>query len=226
MRKPWFSKIDAVVLLSLSIVVGCFLSRQSGSWDASSNTIRVSEGEGTPVLLDGTISEGEWADALTVPATESITLYFKKYGGFVFIGVDCSTLEIPTADLFFAGDSIRQFHVSSDLGERVLALGENPDSAPPLEWGRISGWSANEVRWSATVVSEKEAAGLPRREAMKAAVYPYGGFEYQFRESKLAGQPLRFRAWIRYRMDRSGSVVFPQGTSATDTAGWATIILF
>jgi len=220
------SRIRWLLAVAMSLTLGCTQSSVPGGWDSETRTIHVPEGGGTPVLLDGIFSDGEWADAVRVPAAEGITLHLKQYKGYLNVGADCDTLPVPSGDLFLAAaDSIYQFHVSSDLGERVMPFGADLDSATPFDWGRISGWYANEVRWSTRVQAEKEAAGLSRRDAMMEAMYPYHGLEFQFRRSKLPAGPLRLRVWIRYGLGRGESVIFPEGTAPTDTAGWATLML-
>ena len=84
---------------SLIILLICFLGMYSFSVDWASSaagvsssledspeSIRVPEGDGRPVLLDGLFSPGEWEDAKKIEIHPNVHLYLKKYGGHVFFG--------------------------------------------------------------------------------------------------------------------------------------------
>ena len=73
-------------------------------------------------------------------------------------------------DLFLSPDAktIRHFHVSAQLGERLLNETPGVDDDPEFVWGDTSGWYANEIRWNAGKVQALVKAGKNQGDAQQA----------------------------------------------------------
>lgn len=198
--------------------------RSTGDGDPSW-PMELPEGDGRPVLTDGIFSPGEWDDALRVPVDEAVTLLLKQVRDHVFVGVSVDGLSVPVVDLFLqAGDGpITQFHASAQLGERRLSPPGEED--PDFLWGRTTDWYANEVRYHAALRDSLEAAGDGEREAIRAALYPYEGFEMQFRRARVPGSRWRLRVEVAGGPDYRDPHVFPAGTERKDASGWAVLSL-
>ena len=62
--------------------------------------------------------------------------------------------------------------------------------------------------------------GLDRDEAQRRALFPYDGFEFQLKRSKLPGAEWLMRIEIRHSPDFDTPLVYPTGTEAKSTEGW------
>jgi hypothetical protein len=63
--------------------------------------------------------------------------------------------------------------------------------------------------------------GKSEGEAQEMANYPYDGFEFQIRRSKIGPGPWLFRIEVPLAPQVDRPVVFPPGTEMGSTKGWA-----
>jgi hypothetical protein len=191
-----------------------------------SQTVRVPEGNGKPILTDGIFSPGEWDDALKIPVRPNIELLLKKSAGFVFVGIRYIPFSLSVVDLFISpdGKAIRHLHVSAQLGERLLNDTPGADDDPEFVWGDTSGWYANEIRWSERKVQALIKEGKDSGEAQQASLYKYDGFEFQIRQSKFGSDEWLVRLETPVAPNWEKPVVFPEGTDAASTRGWLKLV--
>ncbi len=212
-------------LVPVLLIIAAFLSAVAGIAQER-QAVRVPEGHGKPILIDGVFSPGEWDDALKVEVRPNIQLFLKKSAGFVFVGVRYAPFTIAVADLFISpdGKSIRHLHVSAQLGERLLNDTPGTDDDPEFVWGDTTGWYANEIRWSERKVQALIKEGKERGQAQEASVYKYDGFEFQIRQSKFGSDEWLVRLESPMPPDWTKPVVFPEGTDAASTRGWLKLV--
>ena len=190
---------------------------------SSQSKLVVPAGNGTPVLIDGTFSPGEWEDAAALKVSEEITLYVKQYRGHVFIGVHCPEFKVKVCDLFInaGGSDIWKFHVSAQLVEMLLLKDGSPADRRP---GKTKLWYANEVRWDEKALNEIVKAGKKTRDqAFPEVVYPYDGFEFQIKLEKFNKNRWLIRVAVLYTVDGK-EYFFPRDTKKNNTAGWLELI--
>jgi len=185
-------------------------------------SVRVPQGNGKPILIDGIFSPGEWDDALKINIRPNIQLLLKKNAGFVFIGVRYSPYTLAVVDLCISpdGKAIRQLHVSAQLGERLLNDTPGPDDDPEFVWGDTTGWYANEIRWNAGKAQALMKEGKSRDEAQEASLYKYDGFELQIQWSKFGSDEWLVRLESPLPPDWTKPIIYPEGTDAASTRGW------
>jgi len=190
-------------------------------------TVRVPEGDGRPILTDGLFTPGEWDDALKIQIRPDLQLLLKKSAGFVFLGLKYSPFTLAVVDLFISPDgrTVRQLHVSAQLGEIVLGGAAGAGEAPPFVWGATSDWYANEIRWDAKKAEALMKEGKDAGQAQQAALYRYDGFEFQIRQSKFGADEWFIRLESPMPPDWSKPVVFPEGTSPAPVQGWLKLVL-
>ena len=73
---------------------------------------------GTVPTLDGTLSEGEWADARILEVAEDVTAYFKHVDGSLYLGIRGTPLGVGSPCIVL-GDEIHVLHSSGSLGTAV-----------------------------------------------------------------------------------------------------------
>jgi len=190
---------------------------------SSHSRLVVPTGNGTPVLIDGTFSPGEWKDAAALKFNKVITLYLKEYKGHVFIGIHCPEFKVKVCDLFInAGSSdIWKFHVSAQLLECILLKDGSPSDFRP---GKTKDWYANEVRWDQKALDEIIKSGEKTRDqAFPEVVYPYDGFEFQIKLEKFNKKQWLIRVAVLNTVDGK-EYFFPSDTKKTKTTGWLELI--
>jgi hypothetical protein len=183
--------------------------------------VRVPEGNGRPILIDGVFTPGEWDDALAIQVRPDLHLLLKKCAGFVFLGLKYSPSCRSVVDLFISpdGKAVTHLHVSAQLGERRLPAPGSAAGPAPFVWGATSDWYANEIRWDAGKVEALMKTGKNRYEAQDVAIYPYDGFEFQIRQSKFGSEAWFIR--LETPMPPDGfKVVYPPDTDPASTEGW------
>ena len=186
--------------------------------------LRVPEGNGNPVLVDGQFSPGEWEDAAKIPVNDAITLFVKQYRGHVFLGVHCPSFRLKWCDLFICpdGKTINQLHVSAQLGERKLSTG---GKEPDFRWGDTKDWYANEGRWDEQKLQELVKAGKNANEARAEVIYVSDGFEYQIKLDKFKSRQWRIRLSIgNYIHPDIKDYIFPLRTERNTTDGWLELV--
>lgn len=180
-----------------------------------------------PILLDGLFSPGEWDDALRLRIDPKANLLIKTKKGHLFIGIKCTDLKIPVADIYLATENrpIYQLHASAQLGERVLSEEHGSENDPPFHWGDTRDWYANEVRWNnSTLTSIMETEGISREEAFSRAVYPYEGFEFQIKQSKFQTNELWIRIEVSYEDSYDNPIVIPVNTERKIIDNWIKLV--
>ena len=189
-------------------------------------TVKVPQGKGDPVLIDGSFSPGEWDDAWQKDLGSGVRLYLKRTGGHIFIGVRYSPFKGSVADLFISpdGQAIFHLHASAQIGERRIRQGSPDWEQPEFIWGDTSDWYANEIRWNQKRMDQLIKEGHRRDEAQAMSDYRYDGFEFQIKASKFPSNSwlLRIETSIPPAWDR---FVFPAGTTMTKADGWLRLIL-
>ena len=192
----------------------------------NTRTIRVPEGNGKPILVDGVFTPGEWDDALKLEVRPGIQLLLKKAAGFVFIGLKYTPFSLAVVDLFVSpdGKTIRHLHVSAQLGERLAGTATQSQDGPQFVWGDTTDWYANEIRWNEAKVRSLVAEGKDQGAAQAAAVYRYDGFEFQIRQSKFGRGPWLVRLESPVAPDWSKPLVYPEGTTLSSTRGWLSLV--
>jgi len=190
-------------------------------------TLRLPEAKGAPVLLDGLFSDGEWNDAAQKDLGSGVRLYLKKSGGHVFIGVRFSPFRGSIADLFISPDgrTITHLHASAQIGERRVQKNSGEWDNPEFIWGDTSEWQANEIRWNQSRMDQLIKEGQTRDAAQFASWYRYDGFEFQIKASKFKSKTWLLRVVAPIPPDWNHPIVFPAGTSMTKTEGWLEVIV-
>ena len=190
-------------------------------------TVRLPEAKGEPVLLDGLFSDGEWNDALQKDLGSGIRLYLKKSGGHVFIGVRFSPFKGSIADLFISPDgrTITHLHASAQVGERRVQETSGEWDNPEFIWGDTSEWQANEIRWNQQRMDQLIKEGQTRDSAQFASMYRYDGFEFQIKASKFKSNTWLLRVAAPVPPDWNHPIVYPAGTSMAKTEGWLEVIV-
>jgi hypothetical protein len=215
------------VPLAILFTVGLFMSSAPFFGQTPPTTVRVPEGKGRPILVDGLFSPGEWDDAMKIQIRPDLQLLIKRSAGFVFLGLKYSPFTLSVVDLFISpdGKAITHLHVSAQLGERLLGGAAGAGEDPPFVWGATSDWYANEIRWDAKKAEALMKEGKDAGEAQRAALYRYDGFEFQIRQSKFGTDEWLLRLESPMAPDWSKPVVFPEGTIPASTKGWLRLVL-
>ena len=209
-------------LSSFSVEAVDIVTKVPGSLSDDSESIRVPEGNGRPVLLDGLFSPGELDDALKIDIQQNVSLYLKKYSGHVFIGIKVTPYKTFVVDMFISpdGKSIHHLHASAQIGERVVNENSSRTDNPSFIWGYSVDWYANEIRWDNKKMQELMKQGKSRNEAQEMSYFKYEGFEFQIRQSKFASNQWLFRLDVPMAPDFDKPVIYPSGTEMKSTKGW------
>jgi hypothetical protein len=209
-------------MISIMVETAISSARVPSSQEDSTESIRVPEGNGKPVLLDGLFSPGEWEDAKKIIIHPNVHLYLKKYGGHVFIGIKITPYKTSVVDMFITADgkSIHHLHASAQIGERLVNEDSGLWDKPSFIWGFSVDWYANEIRWDNGKMQELMKKGKNRNEAQEMSYFKYDGFEFQIKESKFSSARWMFRVLVPMAPDFDNPVVFPKGTEMKSTNGW------
>jgi hypothetical protein len=159
---------------------------------------------GKPVMVDGHFSAKEWEDAAEIAMPESIRLYFKQSGDFVYVCVRLPKGGSGFTDLYLSTPErpAVNLHASAKLGERVLT----DNGWPEWTWWNNVDWVANVSR----VDSFEKRSFLP--EDVR---------EFQIRRSRFPGGRwlVRFEVSVAVKDDYR-AVAFPEGTNSKTKKGW------
>lgn len=180
--------------------------------------IKVPQGDGTPVLIDGKISADEWRGATVITAAPTAKLYLKQFRGHVFVGLKIERASPSYIDLFLlTGDNqLYNLHASMQIGEPLLAGDAWSDTSPPYRWGNHVDWTANEAK----IDAEKDR-NLP----MAKRLFPYDGMEFQLRRARFAGKQWRIRIEVRDFSGQLPDTIFPAASERRETKRWAILSL-
>ncbi len=209
-------------LSSFSVEAAVKAASGPGLIEGDSESIKVPEGNGQPVLLDGLFSPGEWEDAEKIDIHQNVSLYLKKYRGHVFIGVKITPYKTSVVDMFISpdGKTIHHLHASAQISERVINENSGPWDNPPFIYGYSVDWSANEIRWDNGKMEELVKKGMDRDKAQEMSFFKYDGFEFQIRLSKFAARQWLFRIEVPTAPDFGKPIIYPGGTEMKSTKGW------
>jgi len=188
----------------------------------AAEVIKVPDGNGKPVLLDGVFSPGEWSDAKKIDIHENISLYLKKYRGNVFIGVKVTPYKTFVVDMFISpdGTSIHHLHTSAQISERKVNEDSGPWDNPEFVYGYSVDWYANEIRWDHEKMQALMKQGKTKEEAQEMSYFKYDGFEFQIKQSKFSSVQWLFRVEVPISPDWDKPIIFPSGTEMKSTKGW------
>ena len=76
--------------------------------------------QGKPLVVDGTLSPGEWANALVEPFPDGSKLFLMHSDGYLYLGIQASTPGMIGANIFIdRGGEIAVLHTSAALGTAV-----------------------------------------------------------------------------------------------------------
>ncbi len=221
--------ISFILLLtfSLGVISLAFLSVHTAGGSPCSlgdepELIKVPEGNGKPVLLDGLFSPGEWEDAKKLDIHQNVILYLKKYSGHVFIGVKINPYRTSVVDLFISpdGKNIHHLHASAQICERVVDEDSGPWDNPTFVYGYSVDWYANEIRWDNAKMQELMRQGKSRDEAQEMSYFKYDGYEFQIKQSKFASHQWLFRIELPMAPDFDKPTIYPNGTVMKSTKDW------
>jgi len=187
-----------------------------------SELIKVPEGNGNPVLIDGIFSPGEWEDARKIDISQNVCLYLKKYNGHVFFGVKVTPYKTFVVDLFISPDSksIHHLHTSAQISERLVSKDSGPWENPSFIWGYSVDWYANEIRWDAGKMQDLINKGKTKDEAQEISNFKYDGYEFQIKQSKFSSDKWLIRIEVPISPDFDKPIIFPTDTKMTSTKGW------
>ena len=131
---PW-----AVMLVCLSAIASAV---------QASDPVNVPEGSAP--IVDGTLSSGEWGDALSVPLNEESTLFLKHAHGYLYLAVRATTRGIPSP-LIVRGGEVHVLHASAALGTAIYTQEEEM-------WSLRQGfeWRCRTRGFTATAVAERD----------------------------------------------------------------------
>ncbi|MDP1571304.1 MAG: hypothetical protein Q8L86_15020 [Vicinamibacterales bacterium] len=176
-------------------------------------TVRVPQGFGYPVLIDGRLDPSEWDDAVAVDVADGVRLLLKQYRGDVFFGVSTGGVSRPV-DVYLLQDdrALHQLHASMQIGERRLEGTPWSDQEPPWRWGNHAGWIASEARLDST---------KSRDLAFSERLFPLSGVEFQIRRARFSGSRWRVRIEIAQFPGTEGTFVYPPASTRNNTDGWA-----
>ncbi|HOP06459.1 MAG TPA: hypothetical protein PLF13_04120 [candidate division Zixibacteria bacterium] len=210
-----------MILTAMILVITCAVMAQ----ETNPPQLVVPTGDGTPVLLDGEFTWGEWADADSLRISDDILLRFKQYKEHFFLGIECPNIIAPVVDLFLAVDTNEtlQLHAAAQLGERKWPAGQEPGE---FLWGRTAYWYANEFRYNSPMTdSLVRVEGMKWEDAVKKASFRSKGTEYQIMMGKIPFDRWFFRLEVGAAGAYDKPTVFPAGTTADNLTGWGQFIL-
>lgn len=165
---------------------------------------------GSPILIDGHLSKGEWADAAAIPLNDFAVVHVKQSAEYVYLAVELLKNNNGTVDLYLApaDGKIYDLHASAKLGERTLHGSTWPDE---WNWWNNDGWAANVSR----------VDSWEKRTLLKESVR-----EYQISKARFPGSQWRlmFEIMTEAKPDWQ-TTKFPAQASTTDAKNWYVIRL-
>lgn len=170
------------------------------SWSFSVQAqIEIKLPKGTPVLVDGKVSAGEWDDATEIKISDQITLAAKVSGDFIFLAVKYPKPTYFGVDLSISSVMGRlvNLHASAKLGEREFTDGKWPD----WTWWNNQGWVANTSR----------GVTFERREFLPDEIK-----EFQICRSRFPGKVWR----VRLEVHSNSTVAFPETAESNNPDKW------
>jgi len=108
---------------------------------------------GQPPVIDGTISPGEWDNAIVEPFADGSELFLMFSEGYLYLGIRANTPEMIIGNIFVDhGDEIAILHTSAALGTALYKQGMD-------SWQQTQGfvWRCRSTDNSETSQSERDA---------------------------------------------------------------------
>jgi len=160
------------------------------------------------IMIDGQVLRGEWEGANKTEINNGIDLYTIQDDHYLYASVQYDTTQYANyyCDLFIqlAGDTLLNLHASQQLGERTLTGNEWTDSEPPFEWGYISRWTANTIKF----------------DRKKKSYLPYTAIEFQISKSKLPEDNFNLSLQTRDINWEKEHIEFPITENKSDKTAW------
>lgn len=173
-------------------------------------------GLGSNILQDGHCREEAWAGAKPTDLGNGVTLLAMQDDMRAYLCVIPPKGSLGTMDLYVAAGKghIVDLHVSAQVGERTLTTSGWPD----YQWNNFVDWYGTPVPFMG-LTSSQAGTVQPQFEEDTDR-------ELAIEKRKFGAGPWRLRFEVRaLGPNRTGRVVFPAGTSETDSANWLTFLI-
>lgn len=133
-------------------IIGLVLILGGAVFASEENVPALSVPAGTAPVLDGTLREGEWDDALALPLADDAALHVKHADGFLYLGVKVQTGAQVVGNIYVArDDTITILHASYALGPATYRL---QSGGWTLEKPFV--WSCRSLGFSSAALFERE----------------------------------------------------------------------
>lgn len=223
------SGFKIITILFLILLCGCIKKiEEAPTTTDPTKMIIVPHGNGRDILLDGILSDGEWDDAYKIPLDYNINLFFKENDGFLYLAANYNNNLGMGIDLYLspADTIIYQFHISAQLGEKILTP-NMPDSLEP-NWvfGQTCDWYANEIRWDVNRQRKlMDSLSMSPYEAFTKTIFPGVAVEFQLKLSKFNSDSLKMKIEGFGGSDYNKILDFPEGTDRKNLENWTTLVV-
>jgi len=168
----------------------------------------IHKGNASKILIDGQIEDGEWIGANQTKIKPGVNLFMLQDEHFLYLSVQYDTALYANyyCDLYFylGKDTLLNIHASQQLGERLLIGADWTDSEPPFNWGYISNWTANTVRF----------------DRKKEMYIPYNALEFQIAKKKLPNGVLKIALQSRDMNWKKEIINVPEEGDFKSTKNW------
>ena len=203
-------------ILLLAALFGLF----RGGTQESPGLVRVPQGADASVRVDGVFEPEEWSDALNVSEGTPFDIYVKMDRYDVFIGIRCSSHELPVLDLFLdpSGPNAVHLHVSSYLADGFIPESGLLESEPSTELD--VGWTANRVTWDSGKRDSLLAMGVLGQEMLRQVVRPFDGFELRIGRSQFKNPRWFLMVQVTAFAGSGPPRVFPLGADLEMVETW------
>jgi hypothetical protein len=165
----------------------------------------VSVPRGTPPVIDGTFSPGEWEQAAVESLPDGSTLSFLHIDGYLYLGLRGDTTEMIVGNVLLArGETIAILHASAALGTGVYRQ-------ETATWRLARGfvWRCRDT--GASQAAQDERAAFLREEGWVATNSRIGTpneLEYQI---EITGEPLRMTVNYIKASETEVKIPWPEG---------------
>ncbi len=103
-------------LAAVAVLSACVVAAGAPAGEESAASWRIPVG--VSAVVDGSLAEGEWDDALAIPLCDAVTLYAKHAEGMLYLGVRAPERSVANV-LIATPDRVRILHTSAALGTAV-----------------------------------------------------------------------------------------------------------
>lgn len=170
--------------------------------------------EGSSIMVDGRIGQGEWADASYMMLEGGATLMAKRRSDDLLLGVRLPVGAYRYLDVYVRDSDGRSInlHASMRQGERVLPK-EWTDSSPAFAWGPLKDWQSSIARRTTA----------PPDAPISRQLEPIEGYEMRVPVAHLGCPPFSVRVEIRDFIGEAPDWVYPAASSRSDHSTWLRI---